>query len=60
MLRQLRLNRSQHPRVGEQIKKMVGIDFLSLFGNVTLLLGRSTVKVVSKKVGLAVGGVDVW
>ena len=34
-------------RVGEQIEKMVGIDFLSLFGKVTLLLGRSTVKGVS-------------
>ena len=45
--RQPRLNRSQHPRVGEQIEKMVGIDFLSTFGKAALLLGRSTVKVVS-------------
>ena len=44
---QLRGLDPQHPRVGEQIEKMVGIDFLSLFGKVTLLLGRSTVKVVS-------------
>ena len=41
------LKESQHPRVGEQIEKMVGIDFLSTLGKATLLFGRSTVKVVS-------------
>ena len=47
VFRQLCLNHSQHPRIGEQVEKMVGIDFLSTLGKATLLLGRSTVKVVS-------------
>jgi len=28
VLRQLRLNRFQHPRIGEQIAKMIGINLL--------------------------------
>jgi len=39
----------RHPNLQRMLEaqKMVGIDSLNLFGKVTLLLGRSTVKVVS-------------
>ena len=40
MLWQLRFNHSQQPRVGEQIEKMDGIDFLSAFGKMTFAVGQ--------------------
>lgn len=47
VLRQVRLDGLQQVRTREQVEKMVGIDLLNMLGKATLLLRRSTVKVLT-------------